>query len=78
MHFMDNKFTMLFISIWILLFGAFFIILYLFHDRNTFLNKLGNVIIELSFIKRTKLILLSYGLLALFIGLIGMLVFLIT
>ena len=71
---MDNNFVILLFSIWIVVIGIFFVITFLLYDRISVFKKIGNIFIEFSLIKRTKLILLSYGCLALFIGVIGLLV----
>lgn len=55
---------------WILLIGILFILSYLLYDKNRILKAFGDFFIQFSFIKRTKTILLSYGLLAILIWLL--------
>ena len=62
---------------WIVLIGLLLIVTYVFYEKFKIFKIIGDVIIGFSFVKRDKLILLSYGILTLFIGLMGFLMLLI-
>lgn len=61
-------------SVWLVIIGVFFLSTYFLYGRVGVFTSIGDLFIRFSFIKRTKMILLSYGLLAIFIGVIGLLV----
>jgi hypothetical protein len=53
---------------WIIFFGMFLLFTYYKFDKSQIFNKIGQFIIDFSFIKRDKKILISYGLMFIFIG----------
>ena len=70
---MNYSIILLVSSCWIIFLGFLFIVAYMFHGKNKLLTTFGDFFIEFSFVKRTKLILLSYGVLALLVGGVGLL-----
>lgn len=68
-----REIMMIVASAWVIVVGVFFIATYFLYGRLRAFTSIGNFFIRFSFIKRTRTILLSYGLLTLFIGLMGLL-----
>jgi len=56
---------------WVFMLAIFFITCYLGYDKNVLLKNISNIFIEFSIIRRTKTILVSYALICLFVGVIG-------
>lgn len=70
-NFFEGSFVKMIALSWILSVGVFFISCYFFYDKSRFFNSVGDFFIELSIIKRTKTILLSYAFIAIFVGIVG-------
>ena len=60
-------------SSWVIFLGLNLIVCYFMYERNRIYHSIGNFLIAFSIIKRTKTIILGYGLLALFVGCVGLL-----
>jgi hypothetical protein len=59
---------------WIIFCGMFLLFTYIKFDNSKIFNKIGQFVIDFSFIKRDKKILISYGFIFVFVGVMVMLV----
>ena len=69
---MNEGVLLLFTSWWIIIVGFFLLVTYMLYGKVKIFRNIGDVFMTFSFIKRTKLILLSYSLLALLVGIVGL------
>jgi multisubunit Na+/H+ antiporter MnhB subunit len=64
----------MFASYWLIFIGMLFISIYIMYDKHKLFRSIGDFFIAFSFVKRTKTILISYGFLFIFIGVMMILI----
>ncbi len=69
---LDNNIFKYIALTWIIFIGCLFFITYIFYEKSNIFKAIGDFFINFSFVKRTKTILLSYGFLCIFVGIVGL------
>jgi len=59
---------------WMIFCGMFLLFTYIKFDKSEFFNKVGQSVIDFSFIKRNKKVLISYGIMLIFVGIMAILI----